>query len=234
MNRERKILAIITARGGSKSLPDKNIKKLKGKPLIYYTIKAALKSKLINKSILSTDSKKIIKISKKFGIEVPFIRPKKLASDTSHHPEVIEHAVRYLEKKTKEFFDIIVMLQPTSPFRKNFHIDQAIKKFLKEKNKSLISVKKQDYPPWWMFKISQSKLKTNFNWMNKNVFNMERQEFPSLYRPNGAIYVTTRKNLKNSKSIVNLKSCGFYLMNPKDSIDIDTEIDLKIAENTKI
>ena len=85
-----------------------------------------------------------------------------------------------------------------------------------------------------MFKISQSKLKTNFNWMNKNVFNMERQEFPSLYRPNGAIYVTTRKNLKNSKSIVNLKSCGFYLMNPKDSIDIDTEIDLKIAENTKI
>ena len=80
MNRERKILAIITARGGSKSLPDKNIKKLKGKPLIYYTIKAALKSKLINKSILSTDSKKIIKISKKFGIEVPFIRPKKLAS----------------------------------------------------------------------------------------------------------------------------------------------------------
>ena len=103
------------------------------------------------------------------------------------------------------------MLQPTSPFRKNFHIDQAIKNFLKEKNKSLISVKKQDYPPWWMFKISQSKLKTNFNWMNKNVFNMERQEF-HLYRPNGAIYVTTRKNLKNSKSIV-IKIMWVYLMN---------------------
>lgn len=229
---KKKILAIITARGGSKSLPNKNIKKLKGKPLIYYTIKAALNSKLIEKSILSTDSKKISNISKKFGIEVPFLRPKYLASDKTHHPEVLEHAVSYLEKKNKEFYDIVVMLQPTSPFRKSIHIDLAIKKFLKQKNKSLISVKKQDYPPWWMFKIHKSQLKTNFSWKNKNVFNMERQEFPSLYRPNGAIYVTTRKNLKITKSLVNLTSCGFYLMNAIDSIDIDTALDLKIAENT--
>lgn len=230
---KKKILAIITARGGSKSLPNKNIKILKGKPLIYYTIKAALNSKLLDKSILSTDSKKISNISKKFGINIPFLRPKHLATDKAHHPEVIEHAVDYLEKQKKEFYDIIVMLQPTSPFRESFHIDQAIKKFLKQKNKSLISVKKQDYPPWWMFKMSKSKLKSNFGWKNKNVFNMERQEFPNLYRPNGAIYVTTRKSLKKSKSLVNLSSCGFYLMNSSDSIDIDTALDLKIAENIK-
>jgi len=190
-----------------------------------------LKSNLIDKTIVSTDSPKIAYISKKYGANIPFLRPKKLAGDKSHSPEVVEHAVSFLEKNQNEYYDIILMLQPTSPFRTQKHLDAAIRKFLKEKNQSLISISKQDFPPWWMFKISKKKLKTQFNWKNKNVFNMERQEFPNVYKPNGAIYITTRESLKKSKNLVNPKSCGFFIMSEEDSIDIDTALDLKIAQS---
>ena len=230
MIRKLKIIAVITARGGSKGLPYKNIAKIGNKPLIYYTIKAALGTKLINKVILSTDSSKIASISKKYGVEIPFLRPKKLATDTAHHPDVVEHAVNYVEKKRNFFPDIVIMLQPTSPFRTSKHLTFALKKFVKEKNESLIGVRKQNYPPWWMFKISNKKLETNFKWKNKNVFNMERQEFPNLYRPNGAIYITYRKSLKIKKNLVNPKSCGYYLMSDLESIDIDNKLDLEIAK----
>ena len=101
-----------------------------------------------------------------------------------------------------------------------------------EKNKSLISLKEQDYPPWWLFKTSGKKILNNFNWKNKNVFNMERQEFPKLFRPNGAIYITTSKNFKKTGNLVDQKSCGYFKMKAEDSIDIDSEIDLKVAELT--
>ena len=127
-------------------------------------------------------------------------------------------------------FDYVVMLQPTSPFRKSKHINEAIKKFLIESNNSLISIKKQDYPPWWLFTLKKNKLSQFLKFKNKNVFNLERQEFPSLYRPNGAIYVSKRKVLY-SGNLINPVSCGYYIMDEKDSIDIDNLIDLKVAEN---
>ncbi len=228
-----KILSVITARGDSKKLPNKNILKFKKKPLIAHTIISSLKSNLITKTIVSTDSLRIANISRKYGAEIPFLRPKKLARDKSHSPDVVEHAVNFLEKKHNDYFDLILMLQPTSPLRTHKHLDAAIKKFLREKNQSLISISKQDFPPWWMFKISKKKLKSQFNWKNKNVFNMERQEFPCVYKPNGAIYITTRKNFKKSKNLVNTNSCGFYLMKEEESIDIDTALDFKIAESIK-
>ena len=114
MIKKKRVLSIITARGGSKGLPNKNIKLLKGKHLIYYTIKASLNCGYVDKTIVTTDNLKIANISKKYGAEIPFIRPKYLAKDTSHHPEVIKHALNFLETKNKEVFDIIVMLQPTS------------------------------------------------------------------------------------------------------------------------
>ena len=233
MIKKKRVLSIITAIGGSKGLPNKNIKLLKGKHLIYYTIKASLNCGYVDKTIVTTDSLKIANISKKYGAEIPFIRPKYLAKDTSHHPEVIKHALNFLETKNKEVFDIIVMLQPTSPFRTSKHLSIAIKKFCMEKNKSLISLKEQDYPPWWLFKTSGKKILNNFNWKNKNVFNMERQEFPKLFRPNGAIYITTSKNFKKTGNLVDQKSCGYFKMKAEDSIDIDSEIDLKVAELTR-
>ena len=225
-----KILCVITARSGSKKLKNKNILPLKKIPLMAHTILAAKKSKFLDRVILSTDSKKYASIGKKFGAEVPFLRPKSLATSKSHHPDVVKHALNYIEKKNKKNFDIIVMLQPTSPFREACHIDLALKKFLKEKNNSLISLKKQDYPPWWFFKLKKNKNLNFLNFKNKNVFNLERQQFPKLYRPNGAIYIC-RKSTLMSGDLVDPKSCGFLLMDEKSSIDIDSEIDLKIAEN---
>ena len=225
-----KIIAVITARSGSKGLKNKNILKLKGLPLLAYTIIAAKKSNKINRVILSTDSKLYAKIGSKFGAEIPFIRPKKLATSKSHHPDVVSHAVNFIENKENTKFSHVVMLQPTRPFRKARHLDMAINKFLKEKNNSLISLKKQDYPPWWFFKLTKKKIKNFLNYKNKNVFNLERQEFPILFRPNGAIYISKRKLLDNG-ILIDPKSCGYYIMDQKSSIDIDTVIDLKVAEN---
>lgn len=226
----KNIICVITARSGSKGLKHKNIRMLKGLPLLAHTIIAAKKSKILTRVILSTDSKMYAKIGLSYGAEVPFIRPKKLATAKAHHPEVVNHALNFIEKKEKIKFDYVVMLQPTSPFRKSKHINEALKKFLNEKNDSLISIKKQDYPPWWLFYLKQNKLKQFLKYKNKNVFNLERQEFPNLFRPNGAIYVSKR-NVWYSGDLINPKSCGYYIMNEKNSIDIDNLIDLKVAEN---
>ena len=230
MKKKLNIICIITARSGSKGLKDKNIRKLKGLPLLAHTVIAAKKSKMLTRIILSTDSKLYAKIGLKFGAEVPFIRPKKLATAKAHHPDVVNHALKFIENKENTKFDYVVMLQPTSPFRKSKHINEAIKKFLIESNNSLISIKKQDYPPWWLFTLKKNKLSQFLKFKNKNVFNLERQEFPSLYRPNGAIYVSKRKVLY-SGNLINPVSCGYYIMDEKDSIDIDNLIDLKVAEN---
>ncbi len=230
MKKKIDIICIITARSGSKGLKNKNIRKLKGLPLIAHTIIAAKKSKMLTRVILSTDSKLYAKIGSKFGVEVPFIRPKRLATNTAHHPDVVNHALNFVEKKDRIKFDYVVMLQPTSPFRKSKHIDEAIKKFLNEKNDSLISIKKQDYPPWWLFVLKRKKLGQFLKYKNKNVFNLERQEFPDLFRPNGAIYVSKRDVLLK-RNLINPKSCGYYIMEERDSVDIDNLIDLIVAEN---
>lgn len=232
MIKNKKIICIITARSGSRGLKDKNIKKLNNKPLMAHTIIAAKKCKYIDCSILSTDSKKYALIGKKFGANVPFLRPKKLATSKAHHPDVVIHAVKFMEKKLNVTFDIVMMLQPTSPFRNHLHLKKSIEKFIKEKNNSLISLKKQDYPPWWLFKLENKKIQNFLNFKNKNVFNMERQEFPKLFRPNGAIYVCNRKLLEKN-CIVDQKSCGYMIMDEKSSVDIDNEIDLLVAQNIK-
>ena len=232
MFKGKKILSIITARSGSKKLKDKNILKLFGKHLIGYTIEASIKSKFVDKTIVSTDSLKYIKIAKKYGASVPFKRPKNLAQDDSHHPDVCLHAINFLEKKGL-FYDYIIMLQPTSPFRSNIHIDMAIKKFYNENNNSLISLKKQEYPPWWMFKVKKTKIVPILSFKSKiNVFNLERQQFESVYRPNGAIYITKKKNLKKG-NLVDYRSCGYFLMEEKDSIDIDSKVDFEVAKANK-
>ena len=128
MNKTKKIICIITARSGSKGLKNKNIRILKGLPLLAHTIIAAKKSKILSRVILSTDSQLYANIGSKFGAEVPFLRPKKLATSTAHHPEVVNHALKFVETKSQIKFDYVVMLQPTSPFRKSKHINEAIKK----------------------------------------------------------------------------------------------------------
>ncbi|MCA9394938.1 MAG: acylneuraminate cytidylyltransferase family protein [Candidatus Omnitrophica bacterium] len=227
-----RIIAVITARGGSKGLPGKNIIDLAGKPLLAYTVEAALQSRYVETTVVSTDDEKIREVALAAGAEAPFLRPAELASDTAHSPDVVSHAVEYYEKRDGKDYDLTVMLQPTSPFRTGRHIDEAIEKFLEDRTlDSLISIKKQDYPPWWMFTTEGARLRPAFHFKDGvNVFNLERQEFPTVYRPNGAIYVTWREYLKKTGSIVNPENNGYYVMSEADSIDIDLKADLYAAE----
>jgi len=138
MYKDKKILALIPARGGSKGLPRKNIKPLLGKPLIAWTIEQSLASKYLDKVVVSTEDKEIAEISKKYGAEVPFIRPKELAKDDTPSIDVVLHAIDFLEKK--ELFNIIVLLQPTSPLRTISDIDNSIEFLFSKNAQAIISV----------------------------------------------------------------------------------------------
>ena len=138
--KNKKILAVIPARGNSKGIKKKNIYKINGKPLIYYTIKEAKKSKFIKDLVVSTDSKEIKKISKKYGAKVPFLRPANLATDFAPSLPVIVHAVRFMEKLKKIKYDYVIMLQPTCPLRKYYDIDNSLKKLIKSNLDSITSI----------------------------------------------------------------------------------------------
>ena len=152
----KKILSIILAREGSKGIKDKNIKKLGKLPLIAWTIKEALKSKKNLTVYLSTDSKKIANIGKKYGAEVPFIRPKKFAKDTSSSVDAIEHAINFLKKKGLTF-DYVLLLEPTSPLRTHKDIDKSINKIMSNNYDSLVSVSKLEsfHPSFYIIKIKK-------------------------------------------------------------------------------
>lgn len=232
MLREYRIIAVIPARGGSKGLPGKNIVDLGGKPLLAYTVLAGQESRFVDTVVVSTNDDNIRQIALESGAEVPFLRPDELSGDTSHTPDAVEHAVAYYENEMDQHYNIIVTLQPTSPFRTGRHVDEALEQFLSQPTlDSLISVKKQDYPPWWMFQFEEHLLKPAFPYKKGvNVFNLERQEFPPVYRPNGAVYVCWRKYLADSGAIVNPENNGYYLMTIGDSIDIDNMADLDAAK----
>lgn len=226
------ILGIIIARGGSKGLPKKNVKKLLDKPLIAWTILEAKKSKLLDRLILSTEDDEIASIGRQYGIDVPFIRKKELAADDSHTPDILINALEELEKTENKKYDIIVLLQPTVPFRKVEHIDQAINNFKYSKFDSLITVKKQEYPPWWMFQLDGKKLIPSFKFKDDlNVFNLERQQFPDVYKPNGSVYVTRVDLLKKNNQLVNPNNCGYLVIEDEFQINIDTPLDFMIAES---
>ncbi len=233
-NKKPKILAVITARGGSKGLPGKNIIDLAGKPLITYTIEAALKSKHIDKVMVTTDDKKIAEISKKFGAEIPFIRPKYLARATTHSPPVVEHAVKFLQKKG-EYYDLVLTLQPTSPLRKTKHIDEAINLINKSSFESVMSVKPVEFPPFWLVKIKNNRAVPIID-DGIDYFKKERQQLQKTYQPNGAVYVTRTNTLLNKHVIIS-KNCGITIMNNESSLDIDTAEDLeeirKVIKNKK-
>ena len=222
-----KVIAVIPARGGSKVLHNKNIIDLCGKPLIAYTIEAALKSKYIDRVIVSTDSEKITIAAKKFGAEVPFVRPDYLATDKAHTLPVIEHAVKFIEKQSYNA-DFVVTLQPTSPLRKIEQIDEAIELMHKSKLDSVVSVKPADYPPYWVVKVKNSRIIPFIN-DGTDYFKKERQQLPKTHQINGAIYVT-KKDVLYEKKVVISKNCGAIIMDNKTSLDIDTELDLKYAE----
>ncbi|MBW2554728.1 MAG: acylneuraminate cytidylyltransferase family protein [Deltaproteobacteria bacterium] len=225
--KDKKTLAVITARGGSKGIPRKNIRTLLDKPLIAYTIQAALQSRTLNKIIVSTDDETIAHVSEQYGAEVPFLRPKHLASDNATSLSVLQHAVRYLEEKECLLADIIVCLQPTSPLRSAEDIDQAVTLCLSSGADSVVSLCQVECHPYWMKKVVAGNVYPLMEIDDEKY--SRRQDLPPVYQLNGAIYVTRRKVLLEEKRLLGKHTLP-YIMPRERSIDIDTPIDFKIAE----
>lgn len=223
-----KILGIIPARGGSKGIPKKNIIDVNGHPLIAYTISQGLKSKLLNKLIISTDSNEIKNIGEQYGAEIPFLRPKELADNNSKSVDVVLHAISFFEKEGC-FFDAICLLQPTSPYRNINSIDEAINCFIKNDCESLISVRKipNHFNPCWSFQVKNNFLQP----MVDGAFDIytQRQKLPNTYHRDGSIYIVKTKFIKKEKSFFSKKTIPFEILSP-ELINIDGLDDLKIAK----
>ena len=224
-----KILAIIPARGGSKSVPRKNIRELNGKPLIAYTIEAAKKIKdKFHRIIVSTDDEKIAKISKDYGADVPFIRPNNLAEDKTPTYPVLQHAVHFVEKQDSINIDLIMLLQPTTPFRTTEDILNCLQLSQSSNTDSVISVVQVfSHHPILMKKIENNRL-VHFSIEEKE--GTPRQLYkPPAYMRNGAIYVTKRDTLIGKNSIWG-DSITPYIMPQERSHNIDDEIDFITSE----
>ena len=221
----RSVLAIIPARGGSKSVPHKNIKLLGGEPLIAYTIGAALSSNYIDRTILSTDSKEIARTAESYGAEV-IERPYELAQDDTPSLLVFQHAINYLETVKGFLPDILVLLQPTSPLRITEDIDEAVRKFLEIGCDSIVSVCEAEHPPHWMYTMEDDRLKPIIKGSEKIT---RRQDAPKVYRLNGAVWVTS-KDIIMKQNRIHGDDTRAYIMPIERSIDIDTELDFRIAE----
>ncbi len=225
-----KILAFIPARGGSKRIPNKNIKLLKGKPLIAYTIESAKKSKHINRIVVSTDSKEIAGIAKQFDAEVPFLRPTGISKANSTEMEFFNHALDWFAKNENYIPDLIVLLYPTSPFRKVESIDKAIEEILKNPEAdSLRSVKLCSEHPYKMWIVKDEYLKPFVKGQDKNVHTWSYQLLPKVYIQNASIYITKPSTIKNKKSPTGDIIIPF-VMDEMESIDINNPLDFAFAE----
>lgn len=227
MIENKKVLALIPARGGSKRLPRKNVLDLAGKPLIAWTIEAAKKSKYIDRVVVSTDDEEIAAISKTFGADVPFMRPYSLASDTATSNDVILHAINELD----EPYDLIIILQPTSPLRNHTHIDESLELLLEKQGEGVVSVTPCEHSPLWSNTLPED---GNMDGFFDKLFHKRSQDLPCYYRLNGAIYCFTIESLMANKGISYNDRVYSYLLPIEYSVDIDTKFDFEFANYCKL
>lgn len=226
MINDKSVLAVIPARGGSKGIPRKNIKELCGKPLIAWTIEEGLKSKYIDRLIVSTENEEIAEISKKYGAEVPFLRPEELSRDDTPGIEPIIHSIKWLKEHSQIEYDYICVLQCTSPFRRSRHIDEALEILINKNGDCIVSVCESEISPYWMKKIENGIMK---DFIENVQFYVRRQDLPKIYRLNGAIYIGKTSFVLKNKNWYGDNTLP-YIMQKSDSIDIDDMLDFKIAQ----
>jgi CMP-N,N'-diacetyllegionaminic acid synthase len=218
----RRVLAVITARGGSKGVPRKNIRKLAGKPLIAWTIEAAKKSKYIDRLILSSDDDEIMEVSAAWGCEVPFKRPSELSQDNTPGIEPVLHAVEQLPD-----YDYVVLLQPTSPLRTSEDIDGCIEKCVRKHAPACVSVTETEKSPFWMFTLDSGDRMRPI--LQQSVIAPRRQDLPHVYVLNGAVYVARTDWLKQTRTFLAPETIA-YEMPRLRSADIDAEADFLTCE----
>lgn len=226
MYKDKVILCVIPARGGSKGLPGKNIKQLAGKPLIAYTIEQAKGSKYIDRVIVSTEDEQIAEAAGEFSAEVPFKRPKELAEDNSSMMDVLLHAVQWMEEEAKFKFDILVLLHVTTPLRNTDDIDKCIELLVDEKADNVFSVADAYRNPYFnMVEVSAA----NEVKLVKEGHFTTRQSAPKVFDMNASIYVWWKDTFKTQKGLF-LKKTRIYPMPRERSVDIDEPLDFRIAE----
>lgn len=221
-----KILYFIPARGGSKGLPGKNIRPLHQKPLIAYSIEAALECAHTGLVMVNTDDVQIAETAKLFGAEVPFLRPAELASDTASTLDVLLHTLGFY-KRQGLVFDLVVLLQPTSPLRTSADIDAAIELFQNKNAAAVVSVCENEHHPLWSNSLPADGSMNGF--LREEVKGKNRQQLPPSYRLNGALYISTPKSIEENKGFIHDGTYA-YIMPAERSVDIDHLIDFQLAE----
>lgn len=227
MKDDDRIVGIITARGGSKSIPRKNIVDLAGKPLIAWTIEAALNSKLLGSVIVSTDDSEIAKIAQKYGAEVPFIRPADLARDDSPHLDVVLHAVNWLADNRKLVPEYVMTLQPTSPLRSTFDIDAAIEITKTKTISAVVSVCEARPHPLLSKRIREDGTLADF--VHSHLQYLRRQDLLPAYVLNGAIYLNRTDSIFKYRTLLPQDTYA-YIMPTERSLDIDAPWDIYLAD----
>ena len=218
----KKVLGIIPARGGSKGVPMKNTRLFNGKPLIAWTIEAAKQSQYLDRVIVSSDHKDIMRVAREWGGDVPEARPEELARDDSTSIDVVLHLLDQLPG-----YDYVVLLQPTSPFRTAADIDGCIEMCLTTGAPAAVSVTEPEQSPYWMFKLNSEGRLDPLVQRGSTV--LRRQDLPAVYSLNGAVYVASVEWFQLSKAFVTDQTVG-YVMNQNRSLDIDTEQDFIVGE----
>ena len=217
-----KLLAVIPARGGSKGIPRKNIKPLAGKPLIGWTIEAALKAQGIDRVIVSTEDKEIASVARQFGAEAPFMRPLALAQDDTPGVAPVLHAIEQLPD-----YDWCLLLQPTSPLRSNEDIEGIIKLGREEDTPSAVSITEVSKHPFWMYRWDDHQRLQPFIPNRPDI--ARRQDLPLAYVLNGALYLARTDWLIENQGFIGLETLG-YVIPEERSVDLDTPMDWQWAE----
>lgn len=230
----KKIIAIVPARGGSVGLPDKNIKIINGKPMIAHSLEKALKVKELDKLIVSTDDKKIAGIAKKYGAAVPFLRDKMLARNDTPMNEVILDAISKMRDAGEEY-DYAIMLQANSPLIRIEDIHSVLRKIIKEKLDVVFTVAEIHHPPQWALKVKDNDVKFAFL-KDRGKKIVQRQKEEVLYRSTGAVYAVRISYLLNKRSKTRLclpatgQRTGAVITDMFSSVDIDNELDFYLAD----
>ncbi len=221
------VIALISARGGSKGIPRKNVLPVAGKPLIAWTIEAALGSRKLSRLLVSTDDPEIAEVARAHGAEVPFLRPAELARDESLVIDAVEHALRWLEKSEGQLPEYVLLLQPTSPLRTSADIDGAIDLAYSRDADAVLGVCEASPHPYLVRKIDRDGTLGDF--FDVPTKPLRRQEYPPAYMLNGAIFVNRVQSLLATRSFQPPGALA-YVMPVERSCDIDAPLDLQIAE----
>ena len=226
---QTRVLGVVPARGGSKGIPRKNIVPLAGKPLLAYTIEAALQAERLTRVVVSTDDEEIAAVAQQWGADVPFRRPDELASDTALSLPVVQHALVEVEWQEGRRYDVVVMLQPTTPLRTADDIDAGIALLVEDGADSVVSVVDvEGYHPFRMKRVlDDGRL---INYIDQGFEDMRpRQLLPPVYIRSGALYITRRAVLMEQDSFIGAH-CKAYVMPQQRAVNIDSAFDLWLAQ----